>query len=229
MRPTCSNMLLSRYITHVATRALEPAEEEAGLAALRQEVGRREARRMSGLGMLLHRVMQDIDPSAFARVIYTTTYTESRFIERFLESFPQPSPMMFQSSIHPGGAEQVLIQRQQAVRDFIPLAGQEGLIVSALDHALLPDGLPILWIGGEEKAGWLTELELASDRSFAYALALSDCPEGAIGQIRWERAAETTDTQLLLHPAWFEALNAREPGSWNLPEGGTLHLQWHQR
>ncbi|MDP0501359.1 MAG: hypothetical protein Q7P63_14795 [Verrucomicrobiota bacterium JB022] len=222
-------MQYSRYITQVATRALDPAQEDAGLAALRLEVGKREARRMSGLGMLLHRVMEGIDIGQHPRVIYTTTYTESRFIERFLESFPQPSPMMFQSSIHPGGVEQVLIQRQQAVRDFIPLAGQEGLIASALDHALLPDGVPVLWLGGEERATWLTELELASDHSFAYALALSDKPEGALGEIRWERESETTDTQLLLHPAWFQALAARESGVWNLPEGGTLHLQWHTR
>lgn len=229
MPPTCWNMLLSCYIKHLATRALAPEAEAAQLADLRSEVGRRPARRMSALGMLLHRVLEGVDAGAYGRVVYTTTYTESGFIERFLESFPQPSPMMFQSSIHPGGAEQVLIQRQQGIRDFLPLAGQEQLIASALDHALLPDGEQVLWCGGEERATWLTEAGLASDRSFAFALTLDPEPAGAIGTLRWDRTAFSEDTTAIDNLSWFRLLEAREPGRWNLPGGGTLSLQWHDR
>src|SRR5947199_274737 len=70
-------------------------------------------------------------------LIYASTFAETRSLEDYLTSFPTASPLLFQTSIHPGAVQQVLIGRQQPVGRFWPLTGRRRLVEHALLTALL--------------------------------------------------------------------------------------------
>ena len=106
-------------------------------------------------------------------LVYATQFGEGRALEGYLDSFPAASPTLFQTSIHPSGAQQGLIGRQRSVREFFPLAGGNHLVATAAQAALLAHAERVLFCGGEERGTWLVPHAAASDRAFAFALALT--------------------------------------------------------
>lgn len=216
--------MLERYIK--ALRTDEPLAEElpATRERLRDTLPRNATRRMTQLGLLLAGVLRDLAPIEDDTVIYASTFAEGRALEDYLMSFPNPSPTLFQTSIHPSGVQQVLIARQQAVRNFFPHTGRAQLVAHATASALVAPTPRTLLCGGEERGTWLSDHGVSATESFAFALGLTSEAIGALGRLRLETTANE-DGELAL-PDFFAALHHRRPLHQAAAPGLTLHLEW---
>jgi hypothetical protein len=181
-------------------------------------------RRMTTLGLLVGAALGRVDPQEGDALVYATGFAESCALEGFLDSFPTPSPTLFQTSIHPSGVQQVMIGRQRAVREFLPLSGGPLLAFHAVRAcALSPTGRTVL-CGGEERGTWLLEHGLASDRTFGFAALLSREPSaGAAGVLRLSRDGGRGELGL---PALFDTLHRRAPFDGVIAPGWRLQLEW---
>ena len=215
--------MTERFIHRVRVE-LPPATEGAAEARgrLADRFPRTALRRMTHLGMLLGSALDGLALAPDDAVVYASTYAESRALEDFLRSFPAASPLLFQTSIHPGGVQQVLIGRQQPIARLWPLAGRERLVEQALLTALLEPAERVILLGGEERGSWLLEQGWASDRAFAFALELRTKREGAVGKVA--RGAGNGDAGKTPTLAEFaEALGARRGLAWG---DGPWRLEW---
>lgn len=185
--------MVERFIHHARVE-LPPAGEAAAEARerLKEKFPRGAVRRMTHLGMLLGAALDGAAVGADDAVVYASSYAETRALEDFLGSFPAASPLLFQTSIHPGGVQQVLIGRQQPVARLWPLAGRARLVEQALTTAMLEPAERVWVIGGEERGTWLLEQGMASERAYAFAVELRRERTGAVGRVRG-RGAEDKD------------------------------------
>lgn len=228
-----------RWIT--ALRVEDAGAEEAAATRdrLKERFPKNATRRMTQLGLMLGSVLEPLAPGADDALVYASTFAEARTLEAYLDSFPAPSPTLFQTSIHPSAVQQNLILRQRAVREFFPVAGGQDLPARALLVAMLCEAPRVLLCGGEERGGWLLDHHQASARAFAFALALSTSPEGALGRISLSSVATDTDLQAsglksppsslpspLPLPAFFDLLVARRPVDAVVAEGRRLRIDW---
>ena len=92
---------------------------------------------MTQLGLLMGGVLDPLRPGEEDGLVYASSYGESRALHDYLASFPTASPTLFQTSIHPSAVQQVLIARQQPVRELFPLGGRAQLVAHAAQAALL--------------------------------------------------------------------------------------------
>ncbi len=182
------------------------------------------ARRMTQLGMLVGSVLGPLNPGPEDVLVYASGFGESRSLEAYLDSFPTASPTLFQTSIHPSGAQQLMIGRQTPLRRFFPLSGGRQLVAQALVTALVQEGGRVLLCGGEERGTWLRECGVASEHSLAFALELAHVrSEGSLGRISLERGGG--DEGLSLHD-WCGLLARRQPFSGDAGAGWSLALEW---
>ena len=170
------------YIHHAGACVLG-CEDGPEINDLKAAVSRSARRRMTRTALMIHHSLGDIDLSKFDTIVYQTAYSEVQTVEKYIDGFPHPSPLQFQVSIHPSGAEQVLIDRKCSVRQFYPLADL-GAPLPAL-RCLSRLGGEGLLIFAEEEGSWLAEKGLASESSFAASLSVSPLRDGAIGRIHW--------------------------------------------
>ena len=219
-------MSLERFIHHVRVE-LPPATEAAAEARVRlgDKFPRTALRRMTHLGLLLGSTLDGVALALEDAVVYASSYAETRALEDFLVSFPQASPLLFQTSIHPGGVQQVLIGRQQPVARLWPLAGRARLVEQALLTALLEPAARVVLLGGEERGSWLLEQGFASDRAFAFALVLTREAAGAVGRVAFAAESATVDEPVPPLAAFASALAARAPLSWH-GAGGAWSIRW---
>ena len=219
-------MSFERFIHHV--RVELPAATEAAAEArvrLGDKFPRTALRRMTHLGMLLGSTLDGVALTPEDAVVYASSYAETRALEDFLVSFPQASPLLFQTSIHPGGVQQVLIGRQQPVARLWPLAGRARLVEQALLTALLEPAARVVVLGGEERGTWLLEQGYASDRAFAFAVVLTQEAAGAAGWVSLAKSDGGADQPCPDLAAWAAALAARQPLSWH-GAGGEWSIRW---
>jgi hypothetical protein len=183
-------------------------------------------RRMTHLGLLVGSALDGLAIGLDDTVVYATTYAETRALEDYLTSFPDASPLLFQTSIHPSAVQQVLIGRQQPVRRFFPLTGRRRLVEQALLTALIDPARQVVLLGGEERGTWMLDHGMASDRAFAFALSLRAEPAGAIGRVAFapDGADQETGPCPTL-PDFVEALAGRHEMRWRGASGG-FTLQW---
>lgn len=215
--------MLERFIHHVRVER-PPAGEAAAEARerLKEKFPRGAVRRMTHLGMLLGAALEGAAVGAEDAVVYASSYAETRALEDFLGSFPAASPLLFQTSIHPGGVQQVLIGRQQPVARLWPLAGRARLVEQALTTAMLEPAERVWVLGGEERGTWLLERGMASERAFAFAVELRRERAGSVGCVR-RRSGEIEgagETPAL--PGFAEALAGRRnlaAGRWEVVWG----------
>lgn len=212
-----------RYIhaVHLDDPGLE--EPAATRERLREAFPPGSTRRMTQLGMLVGAVLGPLEPAADDAIVYATGFGESRALEAYLDSFPFPSPTLFQTSIHPGGVQQGLIGRQREVRELIPISAGPHLAAHALLAALLSPAERVLLCGGEERGTWLLEHGAASDRAFAFALALTREPDGALGRVALTGGGG--DGALPLGD-FFDLLRARRAFHGDAAPGLMLDLSW---
>ena len=217
--------MIERFLHQVKVELPPGSETVAGARArLADKFPRAALRRMTHLGLLLGSALEAIPLGPEDAVVYATTYGETRSLEDFLLSFPAASPLLFQSSIHPGGVQQVLIGRQQPIARLWPLAGRKRLVEQALLTALLEPAARVALAGGEERGTWLLEHAMASTRSFAFAAVLTREPEGAAGRIAFAPGS-TGDEACPTLEDFTAALAGRRPLAWG-GGGGAWTLAW---
>jgi hypothetical protein len=212
-----------RFIHHL--RVERPPLAETATEArerLREKFPRNALRRMTHLGMLVGSTLDGVALSPDDAIVYATSYAETRALEEFLSSFPTPSPLLFQTSIHPGGVQQVLIGRQQPVARLWPLAGQARLVEQALLTALLETAPRVFVVGGEERGTWLLEQSMASARAFAFALELRRDEPNSSGKINFTAVKANHPERPAACPSlgkFVEALAERGPLTWSTGAG----------
>ena len=217
--------MLERFIQAVRTDAPGAEEPAATRDRLKSRFAPGAVRRMTQLGMFVGAVLGELQPGEDDALVYATQFGEGRALEGYLDSFPSASPTLFQTSIHPSGAQQALIGRQRCVREFFPLAGGNQLVATAVQAALLAHAERVLFCGGEERATWLVPHGAASDRAFAFALGLTRAHAAdAVGRIALEPVADAAGALAL--PDWFELLHNRRSFAGAVAPGWRLVLEW---
>jgi hypothetical protein len=214
------------YINQCAVWTEPTADDAESLAALKAEFPGRSARRMTRLGMQMTHVLRDLPVDRRCSLVYATSYSETCTIEKFLDSFPYPSPQAFQTSIHPSGVEQFLIQNQQPVTEFFPIAGGDDLILRCLSTAQLCQSEDVILCGGEERGTWLCKDGVSSEVNFAWAVAVSEADRtDSIGSIEWQGMAEATGDGAVI-AQFLDALKNRTAYTYTSPNGGKLEVNW---
>ena len=219
-------MITERFIHHL--RVERPSDSETATEArerLRDVFPRSALRRMTHLGMLLGSTLEGVNLSPEDALVYASSFAETRALEDFLRSFPTPSPLLFQTSIHPGGVQQVLIGRQQPIARLWPLAGRIRLVEQALMAALLESAPRVFLVGGEERGTWLLEQRTASGRAFAFALELRRDPEEGQGRICFTPNRTDADEPPPSLEDFTVALSERRPLQWQ-GAGGRFQIEW---
>ena len=220
--------MLERYLQ--AVRTDDPGAEEPAATRERLKIHfpPGATRRMTQLGLLVGACLDALTPTADDTLVYATGFGESRALEAYLDSFPTPSPTLFQTSIHPSGAQQVLIGRHRPLREFFPLSGGPQLPAQALLTALLAPSARVLLCGGEERATWLTARGVASERTFAFALALTATPGPApLGRITLASLVTPSGPAGPLDlSTFFDLLHLRRPFAGVVSHGQHLELSW---
>lgn len=219
--------MIERYLH--ALRVERPAPGETAVTArtrLGDKFPRAVLRRMTHLGLLVGSVLDGVGFEPADAVVYATTFAETRALEDYLTSFPAASPLLFQTSIHPGAMQQVMIGRQQPLGRFWPMTGRRQLVEHALLAALLESAPRVLLVGGEERGTWMLEQGMASARAFAFAATLSLDPIGAAGRITFAPALDSPgDGACPALAAFTDALAEQRPLSWH-GAGGAWQLAW---
>lgn len=217
--------MLERFIQAVRTDDPGAEEPTATRERLKSRFAPGAVRRMTQLGLFVGGVLGELQPGEDDALVYATQYGESRALEGFLDSFPSASPTLFQTSIHPSGAQQGLIGRQRSVREFFPLAGGRNLVATAVQAALLAPAERVLLCGGEERGTWLAPAGMASNRAFAFALALTRARSAdTLGRLALVPAPETAGALALAD--WFALLRDRRPFDGAVAPGWRLTLDW---
>jgi hypothetical protein len=218
--------MVERYLHGL--RLDDPGAEEPSLTRerLRDRFPRGATRRMTQLGLLVGATLLDLGPSEEDTVVYASGYAETRALEAYLESFPTASPTLFQTSIHPSGVQQAVIGKQQPIRTLLPLTGSRHLVSQALTAALLAPASRVLVCGGEERGTWLLDQRAASDRTFAFAFALTAEPSAALARLRLDSADTRAAAEPLSLAAFVDALAARRDLAIVTPNASRLSLAW---
>jgi hypothetical protein len=187
---------------------------------------RRSARRMTHLGTLMARVLADRRLAPGSSFVYGTTFGETRSLEDYVDTFPNPSPLLFQGSIHPSGIQQVFVHRKIPIGTFIPVTGSNHLVASLLEIAFLAGETEVTVCGGEERGTWLLEQNKASPDAFGWAFALTRSPTSAIGTLSIEPDGDPTIPEPVDHAGFFGALETRSPLEIPRPRGGIYRIVW---
>ncbi|MBK9990710.1 MAG: hypothetical protein IPP19_08280 [Verrucomicrobia bacterium] len=181
-------------------------------------------RRMTQLGMVVGSAINKLEPLATDTLVYASTFAESRSLESYLDSFPTASPTLFQTSIHPSGAQQALIGRQRSLGEVFSHSGVEQMPAQALLTAMLAPAARVILCGGEERGTWLVDFQSAQDRTFGYALALTrESGPAPLGRLALLSSEETSR---LTPAAWFDLLHQRRALDGPIALGWRLQLNW---
>ena len=215
-----------RYLHAISLADAGTEDLTATRERLKDRFARGATRRMTQLGMLVGTALDDLGPRADDAVVYASAFGESCALEGYLDSFPTPSPTLFQTSIHPSAVQQAMIGRQHPVGEFLPLTGRLHLVVHALQAALLSPAPRVLLCAGEERGTWLLPHGAASDRTFALALALGGDSAGALARFSVDLAAPEQPAVALTLPEFFDALRERRALDCVAAPGLQLNVTW---
>lgn len=217
--------MTERFFHHVRVEHPVPDETVAGARTrLADKFPRTALRRMTHMGLLIGSTLDGVALGPEDALVYASTFAETRALEDFLLSFPAASPLLFQTSIHPGGVQQVLIGRAQPIARLWPLASRTRLVEQALLTALLEPAPRVALVGGEERGTWMLEHGMASNRSFAFAAILTREPAGALGRVAFVPDAANDEAGPSLED-FAAALAERRPLGWR-GAGGSWTLAW---
>lgn len=217
--------MLERYVHALSTPDAGTDPAVVTRERLKDRFPKLATRRMTHLGLLVASALDDLHPAADDAIVYASTYAETRALEDYLDSFPSASPTLFQTSIHPSAVQQALIGKQHAVGEFLPLTGRAHLVGHALQTALLSPAPRVLVCGGEERGTWLLEQSVASDRSFAFALALTREPVGAVARVQLSPVAADPAAEFTI-AHFFDALVSRGALDFVAVPGLRLSFTW---
>jgi hypothetical protein len=219
-------MVTERFIHEL--RVERPGVAETVVEArerLREKFPRSALRRMTHLGLLLGSSLEGIALTPADALVYASTFAETRALEDFLASFPSASPLLFQTSIHPGGIQQVLIGRQQPIARLWPLAGRARIVEQALQAALLEPADRVVLAGGEERGTWLLDHKMASERAFAFGAVVIRESAGAVARIEFVSEMSAQEEPAPSLENFAAALAERRGLKWRSGNGRWL-LEW---
>lgn len=232
MQP-CSFTMLERYISYVGTDDAGSEDPAAVRARLRGVFTPAFSRRATVLGLLIGGVLRRALERNCDTIVYASAFGETRALADFLDSFPHASPTLFQISVHPSAVQQLMIDRQQSVREYMPLAGGKDLAARAVLTALLAPADRVVLCGGDERGSWMTDYQVASDRGFAFALALQRNRDPSTqGRIRLEPNDKKGEkppgdaSDPMPFPTWFELLHGRRGYRGAVSAEWRLELEW---
>jgi hypothetical protein len=222
--------MLEAYLHALASEDVGLEDLTTTRERLKERFPRAATRRMTQLGLLVGSLLDQLHPAENDTVVYASGYAESRALESYLESFPTASPTLFQTSIHPSAVQQLLIARQQPIRQLFPMTGGANLVPNALQVALLAPSPRTLVCGGEERGTWLLEHGIASERTFAFAFSLQRESAGALAYlsldfVESQSSASDAGNTLSLHD-FYTALHERRTLALSLTTGVRLTLSW---
>ncbi len=256
MTPNPSPSVHTLYLTSVRTEDIGAEESAATRERLKTLFPKLATRRMTQLGLVVGHTLLEVAPTADDTLVYASQYGETRALEAYIDSFPTPSPTLFQTSIHPSSVQQALIFRQQPIREFFPLAGSDYLVAAALQTALtclhgnagLPSGSDtpnvggalcpdsevlspacrrLLLCGGEERGTWLLEHGSASARTIGFTAALTrEKPAAPLATLTLTHNPSPITHHLSL-PIFFDHLHARTAIDQAISPSLHLTLAWH--
>ena len=218
--------MLERYLQALSLADVGDEDHAATRERLKERFARGATRRMTQLGLLVGAAIEELAPRADDALVYASAYAETRALEGYLESFPGASPTLFQTSIHPSAVQQALITRQHPVEEFFPLTGRAHLVAHAVQTALLSPVPRVLLCGGEERGTWLLEKKAASDRTFAFALALGHDATGALARVSLDSCVADAASVEFTLPQFFDALRERRAIDLVAAPGLQLGLHW---
>lgn len=226
LTPPCSFAMVERYLHFVRVEWPDPSEDAAtARVRLAEKFARPALRRMTHVGLLVGSALHELALSPEHAVVYATTFAETRALEEYLGSFPSASPLLFQSSIHPGGLQQVLIGRQQPIGRLWPLAGRARLVEHALQSVLLETAERVVLTGGEERGTWMLEHDMAAARPFAFATEFRRESAGALARVRFTPARDAREDAGPTLECFARALADRTALAWE-SAGGSWSLCW---
>jgi hypothetical protein len=84
----------------------------------------------------------------------------------------------------------------------------------------------VLVCGGEERGTWLLEQKAASDRTFAFAFALTPEPAGAIARLTLAPAADGAAAEAFPLARFFDQLVARSAFAFTTPAARRIEWTW---
>ncbi|MEO0796848.1 MAG: hypothetical protein AAFX93_16935 [Verrucomicrobiota bacterium] len=175
--------MLKRYITKAAgavpQRELAPEQRKS----LRKQFNPLAARRLTDLPLLLGDICKDAEPNLDDEWVFASAFGGALSLERYLESFPTPSPLHFQNSIQPGPLDLVNVARGKPARLLMPVVGDTELFADALFAAMISPNQVVHTVGGEEYSPWTASHELGAEHTFAWYLKLVQSTEAAAGEI----------------------------------------------
>ena len=216
--------MLERFIQNIFTDDAGAETQTETRERLKGSFAPGATRRMTQLGMVVGAVLNKLEPQATDTLVYASTFAESRSLESYLDSFPTASPTLFQTSIHPSGAQQALIGRQRSLGEVFSHSGVEQMPAQSLLTAMLAPAARVILCGGEERGGWLVNYYSAQDRTFAYALALTREPGAApLGRLT---LVPTEEAGSMKQSDWFDLLHQRRALDGPIALGLRLQLNW---
>jgi len=199
---------------------LDPEQRKA----LRQNFPQLAARRLTDLPLLLGEVCRDAQADPDDEWIFASEFGGAMSLERYLESFPHPSPLHFQNSIQAGPIDLLNVAHRRPASLLTPIIGGETLIGDALLTALISPNPVVHLTGGEETAPWTSENKLGSALTLAFYLKLTTGGGAAVGELSYDPAVSGRTP---VSPQVFaRAVAEREPIAIKLPERGTVRISW---
>ena len=199
---------------------------------IRSTLPGKSARRLSEGSLAISAAMAEAIIGPEDDLVFASTLGGTHSLETYLASFPNPSPASFQSSVHAGVVEAVLVARKQSLRRLQSIGNSpETLVPIALRTALLSDAKVVHLVLAEERGDWLIEHELCGASTFACYLRLSrtmDAP--ALGTLALEISpsdmSSTPAQAPLLTDAFCQQISQRAPLLIGGPTFGTYSLKW---
>ncbi len=226
-KPRTSSPVIKRSITHLAVadpcRELDPERRKH----LRKLFNPLASRRMSDLSLLIGEVTAGAEPGHRDEWIYASRFGGTQSLERYLSSFPTPSPLYFQNSIHPGAFDLVSVARRERSGMLTPLCALDTLVADALLAALLvPTDTVAHLVGGDEYEPWSSGHGWGAIETFAFYLRLeAGSPAAALGELSFDPEEQTGETVPDV-AAFHGGLSARRDWEFHLPERGTFRVAW---
>ncbi|WP_269537564.1 hypothetical protein [Cerasicoccus fimbriatus] len=213
-----------RYIQQVS--AFAPVQELSDEVRkdLRKNFKPLAARRLTALPLILGELTKNAAPQPNDEWIFASEYGGSISLEKYLESFPTPSPLHFQNSIQPGPLDLINVVRGQSAAQLTPIIGAENLLAESLLAALISRAEVVHLAAGEEYTQWAAQHGLGSGATFGFYLRLSRDPVNALGEV----SLQPGDSQAASHTHQDAAkrLAQRQDLCAHLPERGVIRLTW---
>lgn len=206
-------------------------DSEEALAKLKRAINPRTARRLSSMAILLSGLLRELPHRSPEPVFFGTSHADAPGLEKYLDTLPAASPLLFQNSIHPGPLIQAFVMLGSPVPCLFPFAGKEDLLFNTLLAALISEEEGRLCLFAEMRASWMTDAGIADDRTFAMGLRLRGSPDNARFRLALDasppasraglESADPNETH-----AFFEALQHERGFTRHNPVYGSLTLDW---